>query len=80
VAKIKLDFIDFLGVGGADWCSSVTLFFIYIQLYLGTLFVKKKKIRVKFGTFQRSVRKHPFGWWKIKKKRWKFRGFSSRTG
>ena len=47
---------------------------------------KQKNIyyRVNLRTFWRSGEKHRFGWWKIqkkkKKRRWKFSGFSSRTG
>ena len=76
MAKIKIDFFDLFGVGGAgSQCRSV--FFFFIQLYP---FGKKNFFyRVNFGTFWRSGGKHPFGWWKIKK-RWKFRWFSSRPG
>jgi hypothetical protein len=45
------------------------------KLQIRTFFFKKKKTKkntrfysVNFGTFWRSGGKHPFGWWKIKKK------------
>ena len=57
MAKIKIDFFDFFGVGGAGWqCHSV--FYFFIELYP---FGKKKLfLYCKFRDFLTIWKKAPF--------------------
>jgi hypothetical protein len=54
-------------LGSAVLAGNVTLFLFFLQLY-PPFFFEIFFYSVKFGTFWRSGRKHPFGWWKISKK------------
>jgi len=76
LAKIKIDFIDFLGVGCAGWqCHSFFLYTAVPFLFFENIFLGQNS-----GLFDDLVESTLLAGEKSKKKRREFRGFSSKTG